>query len=216
VRNGCLKNALASIGCLTVLVLLGVAVWQYRGQAARVYRSVVYGENEAGGPTTGVPSLTALVSAERKERAIARRGGPRSVHLTADEMASLVEDRLDPAARRALDSLRITLDQGRFTLEGQILLDVFTRELLGPIAQALESRQPLRVAGPVTLREPGIVAWACDEFVVASFPFPQSALPTLINQLTGGRDGAFLIPVPETVGEIHVGRDGVTFYRRGD
>jgi hypothetical protein len=193
-RGGCLKNVLASVGCLTVLVLVGFVAWEYRGQVARAYRSVVAGDDsnaEASRPAVGV-------------------------RLTADEMASLIEDRLDPVARRALDSLRVTLDHERFTLEGQILLDVFSRDLLGPIAQILDTRQPLRVGGPVALREPGVVAWACDEFVIASFPFPQSAIPRLIDQLTGGDDGAFLIPIPDTVGEVHVGTDGVTFYRRGE
>jgi hypothetical protein len=201
------------------MVLVGFVAWEYRGQVARAYRSVVAGDDsnaEASRPAVGVPSLTDLVSAERKERSIARAGGSRTVRLTADEMASLIEDRLDPVARRALDSLRVTLDHERFTLEGQILLDVFSRDLLGPIAQILDTRQPLRVGGPVALREPGVVAWACDEFVIASFPFPQSAIPRLIDQLTGGDDGAFLIPIPDTVGEVHVGTDGVTFYRRGE
>lgn len=218
-RGGCVKNMFASIGCLTVFVLVGFVAWEYRGQMGRAVRSQFQGEAESNraepqGPTVGTPSPRALQSAERKEREVGRRGGPASVRLTADEMASIIQDRLDPVAKRALDSLRVTLEEGRFTLDGQVLLEVFSQEMLGPWAQFLGGRQPLHVAGPVALRDTGIVAWSADEFVIGPFPFPQSAIPGLVNYLTGGSDGALIIPVPETVGGVHVGPGGVTFSRR--
>ena len=218
-RGGCVKNMFASIGCLTVFVLVGFVAWEYRGQMSRAVRSQIQGEAESNpaepqGPTVGTPSPRALASAERKEREVGRRGGPASVRLTADEMASIVQDRLDPVAKRALDSLRVTLEEGRFTLDGQVLLEVFSQEMLGPWAQFLGGRQPLHVAGPVALRDTGIVAWSADEFVIGPFPFPQSAIPGLVNYLTGGSDGALIIPVPESVGDVHVGPGGVTFFRR--
>ena len=211
-----IKSILASIGLVTVLVLLAVGLWQYRGQVGRAYRSVVDGQDSAGAVSvvdpTGTPSSGALRSAESKERRIGR-GGSASVRLTPDEMASIVQDRLDPLARRALDSLKVTLEEERFTLEGQVLVAVFGRDLLGPLVQILGERQPIRVSGPVALRDTGVVAWACDEFVIAGFPFPQAAIPSLVDQLTGMDEGAFLIPVPESVGEVSVAPDGVTFYR---
>ncbi len=220
-RDGYIKNMLASIGCLTVFVLVGFVAWEYRGHVGRAVRSTLQGEEQTGSalpqePTVGTPSPRSLESAERKERDVGRRGGPASVRLTADEMASIIQDRLDPEAKRALDSLRVTLEEGRFTLDGQVLLEVFSQEMLGPWAQFLGGRQPLRVGGPVALRDTGILAWSADEFVIGPFPFPQSAIPSLVNHLTGGSDGALIIPVPETVGDVHVGPGGVTFYRRVD
>ncbi len=208
-----IRSLLASIGCFTVLVLLGFGVWQYRGQLGRAFRSVVNGQDSSAVvDPTGTPSSEALRSAERKERRIGN-GGTASVRLTPDEMASIVQDRLDPLARRALDSLQVTLEEERFTLEGQVLVAVFGRDLLGPLVQILGERQPIRVSGPVALRDTGVVAWACDEFVIAGFPFPQAAIPPLVDQLTGMEEGAFLIPVPEAVGAVSVAPAGVTFYR---
>ncbi len=220
-KGGCFRNVFALIGCLTVLVLAAIGAWAYRGQLLGVYRSVVgAGGATASGSgaeaTVGFPSTAALRSAERKEASIARRRGPGYVRLTADEVASLIEHRLEPEVRRALDSLRVTLTEDRFALEGQILLDVFSLELLGPLVELLGSRQPMRAAGPVALEDPGTVAWRCDEFIIQSFPFPPSAIPRLVNRLTGGSEGAFLIPVPATVGDVRVRADGVTFYRRAD
>lgn len=167
-------------------------------------------------PSVGVPSEAALLSALRKEQRIAQRGGVEHVQLTADEMASIIQDRLDPIARRALDSLRLTLAEERVTLDGQVLMEVFSREVLGPLAGYVHGRQPLRVAGAVAVRDTGVVSWTPDEVSIMAFPFPRSAIPRLVDYLTGGTDGALLLPVPRTVGDVQVGPGGVTFYRWGN
>lgn len=214
-RGARIRIGAAAIGGLAVFVLGGVLAWTYRTEIAVLYRSIV-GADRNGTPESaiGIPSPASLQSAERKESALADRDGPPHVVLTADEMASLIAGRLDPVARRALDSIRVILDDDRFTLEGQIRTDVFGRGLLGPLAGILDAYHPIRVSGAVELRASGLVAWSSDEFVIASFPFPPSAIPRLVNRLTGGTEGAFLIAVPETVGEVRVRSDGVTFYRR--
>jgi hypothetical protein len=214
--GGCFKNLFATIGCLTVLGVGAIVGWQYRAQLVGLYRSFSGADARTGGRSVGVPGAEALRSAERKEREIERRGGPESVQLTADEMASIIEARLDPAARRALDSLSVMLGEDRFAMEGQIRVDVFSRDALGPLAEFLGSRQPLRVAGPATVGEPGVVDWRPDEFIIREFPFPPSAVPRLVNHLTGGSSGAFRIPVPATVARVRVGPGGVTFSRRAE
>ncbi len=207
-RGGCLRNALALIGALTVFVAAGFAAWEYR-------RPIVTGlrEEPPQEPSVGVPSDAALRSALRKEELIARRGGAERVRLTADEMASILQSRLDPVARRALDSLRLTLTEERVTLDGQVLMEVFSRELLGPLAGYVHGRQPIRVSGPVAVRDTGMVSWMPDEVTFMAFPLPHSAIPRLVNYLTGGSEGTFLLPVPRTVGDVQVGPSGVTFYR---
>jgi hypothetical protein len=138
------------------------------------------------------------------------------VRLTADEVAALVERRLDPGVREAVDSLRVVLYEDRLALEGRVRLDVFGRDLLGPLAGMLDSSEGLRMAGALEVLEPRRLAWDCDEFVLVGFPFPASVIPALVNRMTGRNDGAFPIPVPETVGDVRVRPDGVTLYRRVD
>lgn len=213
---GCLRNALALVGALTVCVAAGFAAWEYRRPIVVGVRSVA--DHELMGavpqePAVGVPSDAALRSALRKEELIARGGGAERVRLTADEMASIIHDRLDPQARRALDSLRLTLARERVTLDGQLLMDVFSRELLGPLAGYVHGRQPIRVGGAVAVRDTGMVSWTPDEVTVMAFPLPASAIPRLVNYLTGGSEGAFILPVPRTIGSVQVAPNGVTFHR---
>lgn len=217
-KEGCLKSFFTSVGCLTVALVVLVGGYVYRAQVAGLYRSIVGGEPPfglvSGDTTIGRPSPEALRAAERKEFDIGSSRGAGYVTLSADEVASLVQSRLTLSARQAVDSLQVLLSEDRVTLRGDIRLELFSRDLLGPLAELLGSRQQLLMAGPVALRDTGMLAWQCDEFVIRAFPFPPSAIPKMVNRMTGGTGGAFLIPVPPTVGEIRVRADGITLYRQ--
>ena len=217
--GGCFKNVFAAIGCLVVVALLGLAAWYFRAEITDAYRGIVGSDgtgSDASEVTVGRPSPDHLRSAEMRESTIAQRDGPDEIVLSADEMASLIQDRLNPVARRALDSISVTLGRDRFSLRAELLTEVFGRDLLGPLRGMIDPREPLRVSGTAEIRAPGVVAWKIDEFVVSSFPFPGPAIPLLVDRLTGGTNGVILIAVPATVGDLRIRADGVTFYRRVD
>lgn len=215
---GCLKNAFATVGCVTVTVVLLVVGWEYRAQLAGAYRSVT-GHGAADSDVeavAGVPSRDALRSARRKEAAIAKRGGPAYVVLGADEVAAVIVDALDSTARAALDSVRVTLSSGRVALEARINTSVLSPEVFGPFKGALDRVERTRIAGPARLAGVGVMRWAPDEFAIRAFPFPASAVPRLMDKLTARRDGAVLIDVPLTVGDCRLRNDSLTLYRRSD
>src|SRR5262245_15201858 len=106
--TGCLKNVLAMVGCLTLLVLAGAAGWIYRDQLIGLYRSMMHQPAHsatAERAEAGRPSAGGLREAQSKQAALNQRGGPGAVVLTADQVASLIEAGLDRNARRAIDSL---------------------------------------------------------------------------------------------------------------
>jgi len=214
--RSCFTNIFASIGCLTVFCLAACVLWFFRADIADVYRAAVDRGSEVRllQPTTGVPSPEALRAALDKEDAIARRDGPDSVALYADEMASLIADRLTSEAQQALDSIVVTLNQDRLSLDAAVRTEIFGRDLLGPLRGMIDPLEPIRVSGPADVRAPGVIGWEIDEFQVASFPFPGPAIPLLVDRLTGGTDGMLLFAVPAEVDDLRIKPDGVTFYRR--
>ena len=216
--GGCLRNMMALAGCATLLVVGGVLGWHYRAQVAGVWRSFLDGRDApatlAPDSVIGRPSEAALASAFEKTGEMARRDGPGVIVLTADEMVSLIHWGLGPLARGALDSMAVELREDRFALQAQLDTRIFTDELLGPLAGALQGREPVRLAGPARMAGTGVVAWEPDEIVIRAFPFPAAAVPRLVNALTMGSDGIIPIAVPPTVGEIRIRPAGVTFYRR--
>jgi len=212
---GCLKNVLAGIGCGTLLIVGGAAGYHYRAQLRGLVASLADGRLPRDTVAArGEPSETALRRARRLERAMADPRGPASVDLTADELAALVQDELDPRARRALDSLRVVLEPDRLTIEALVVTAGLERGLFGPLGGVLDPREPLRMGGPAAVAAPGLVAWRPDALMVRAFPFPASVVPRVVDGIMGVRNGAVPIPVPVTVGRIRIRRDRVTFFRR--
>lgn len=217
--RGCFRNVLAAVGCVTVLAVGSVAGWQYRAQLGDAYRWAVARVRGAVGDVaadTGRPTAAGRRSAERKEAAIARQGGPAYVVLTASELAALIQDRLDPAARIVLDSLQVALDEGRVAVLAQVRTDRLSAVVQGPVADLLGPRQPVVLSGPVSIARPGRLVWTPEEAEVRGFPLPRAATARLVDHVTGGTDGMLIITVPEAVGDVRVRADGITFYRRVD
>ena len=216
--KGCLRNVLAGVGCVTLMILGAFAGYHYRAQLRGLVDSFRPGRaavaDSAG--TGGLASADALTRARRQESRMASRSGPATVVLTAGELAALIQDGLDPAARRVLDSVRVVLARDRVTIEAQLLTAGLDRSVLGPIGGIVDAREPVRFAGPAVVTAPGVVSWTPDEIVLRAFPFPESVVPRVVNAILRVRDGAVPIAVPSTVGDLRIREDGVTFYRRTD
>jgi len=144
-----------------------------------------------------------------------RSNGPATVRLSAAEMASLIEGGLDPAGRRALDSLEVVLHSGRLELRAALVTGSLSG-YLGPFAALFQERERMRASGPARMARVGVVAWQPDSFVVRAFPFPAGFVAPLVDRLTGSDGGIVPIAVPPTVGDVRIAPEGVTFYRRED
>ncbi len=206
-------------GCATILLVAAVAGWQYRSQLADAYQTFRGVEEPTASQEVfwegqGSPSPEARESAIRKYQRMARIDGPELVILSSAEMASLIRDGLDPVGRRALDSLSVTLEDGRLILEALLVTDVWGKDALGLLGGLLRPYEPLRAAGPARIVRPGVLAWEPDEFSVRSIPFPRAAILPIVKRLAGRDDGQMLFGVPSTVAEIRIEPGKVTFYRR--
>lgn len=216
---GCLKSFFAMIGLVTVVAIASVVAWHYRADLKDMYRewaSDSLTTNDVAVESVGHPGEDALHSARRQNASMESDDGPAMVMLNADEMASLVVQGIARSSADAFDSLTVTLGVDRITLDASVVTEVFARELLGQFASILDRREHISVSGPVRVSGPGVMVWEPDELRMRAFPFPGAVVGAMINAIAGGSDGAFLIQVPTTVGDVRVRPDGVTFYRRAD
>lgn len=168
----------------------------------------------ARGSHVGHASSRALASALDKQDAMRRPNGPKSVTLTPEEMASLVQFSMQPQAREALDSLGVSLEPGRITLHGYLVTASLGSEIFGPMAMMLDPREPLSVSGPARAAAPGLISWVPDTFMVRTYQLPQGAIPMLVRRLTGSADGTVAIAVPPTVTRIKIESGAMTFSRK--
>jgi hypothetical protein len=209
--TGCLALPfrLLAMALLVGLLYFG---WTERDRIAPLWHQLVDHRAGPGAGATGRAGSAALAHAQGK---IDSLNGWRadSVVLTPSEMASLVGAGLDARVRGELDSLSVTLGDHRLSVAGRIRTAGLPRVVLGPLAGALDEREPVRAAGTVTVVAPGLAAWAVDEFMVRDFPFPREMVPRIVGLVTGKRDGGVVtIAIPAGIGGVRVHPDGVTLY----
>lgn len=208
---GCLSLPFRLLGLLIVasVVYLG---WTERARIAPYWHRLTDRPAATAAGTSGRPGELSLQRATDKVDSL---NGWRadSVTLTASEMASLVGAGLDPRVRAELDSLEVTLGEGRIAVAGKIRTAGLPRDVLGPLAGAFNDREPIRGAGPVQVTGPGLAEWRLDAFQVRDFEFPREMVPRIVGLLAGDkRDSVLAIVIPPGIGRVRVHPDGVTLY----
>jgi hypothetical protein len=211
-----LAKGLLWLGCLVAVLAVAAAAWWFRGPIARAvgWRAAEPDPLPRVTSSVGAPSPAAVASGEAKLAALARSGGPDSVVLTANEVASWVGGGIDWSVRRTFDSLRVELRTDTLVLHARLDTRAVPPEALGPFAGFVEPREPLRIAGPVAIASPGYARFTVAELALRDFPFPPVAVRRLARRVAGaGEDGAFLVPVPSAVRDVRVGGEGMMLYR---
>jgi hypothetical protein len=221
---GCLTAPFKRIGCLGLVILLGLG-WLYRDrledEAERLIeraRDLVPSSSEAASTTpapsasTGRPGVTALKSARAKVDSL---NGWRadSVVLTASEFASLVGTGMDGQLRRQLDSMRVELLDGEFRISAQLRTEGLPPEMLGPLAGALGPREPVAAAGPLRVTRPGAGEWRVRTFRIGEVAVPEEMVPRIVGEALGDRSRtAVPVEVPEGVRAIRILPGGAILY----
>ena len=211
---GCLKNVLAGIGCLVVLVAAAVVGFLYRERLAHLWRRA-RGVPEPPPVVYVLPSAGGAARAEAALRELARRGGPAYVDIAPAELAALIDRELARAPRRVFDSVAVALSDQRVQVKGSLDMSLVPQRLLGPLAEGLGRREPVTAGGVLAVGPDGTVRWTLDQLVIREFPFPKSVIPAIVRSfgLADSRDGAVAIPLPVPVGDVRVSPSGVRLYR---
>ena len=213
--SGCLGRA----GCLAALAVALAGAWWFRKPIERGVRAAIGAESplpSTASESVGAPTEEAIASAQSKTAALARTDGPDSVVLTANETASLIGLGLDWVVRRAFDSLRVELLDGRLAIHTRLETARLPDDALGPLAGTLEVSEPIRLGGTIAIEEPGQGRLLVDEFRVRTFEFPRSAVTRLVRRVAPAEpDGSLLVAVPPAIAGVRITPQGVTLYRAG-
>jgi hypothetical protein len=204
---------------LALLVLALVVAWWFREPILRT-GSRWFGPKRTALPpvadtAVGAPTPAAVASSGSKLTNLTRRGGPDSVVLSANEMASLIGGGLDWTVRKTFDSLRVELLDGTFALHARLDTRAVPPEALGPFAMMLGEREPIRLAGPFVVQSPGHGRWTVQELSLRGFPFPGSMVQQIMQRVAGADStGGLAVPLPPDVEGIAIRPTGVVLYRR--
>ena len=203
---------------LVLLAIVLLAAWWYRDPILHT-ASRWLGPKRTNLPpvadtAVGAPTPRALSSGNEKLAQLARPGGPDSVVLTPNEMAALIGSGIDWGVRRSFDSLRVELLDGSLAVHARLDTRTLPKETLGPIAGMLEEREPLRLAGPLTIQRPGTARWTLRELSVRGCPFPQPEVQQVSRKLAGSdAAGGIAVTVSPAIAAIDIRPTGVILYR---
>lgn len=211
---GCLKQIVVQIGCLVVLVALIVLGFIYRDQVGAVYRRVRGVPPPPSAETYVLPGPEARPAARRSLEQLDRRDGPSYVDLSAAELAALIDERLGPS-RRVVDSIRVAFVEPEVRVRGSIDMSRVPRGALGPLGGALNSREPVTIAGTFGADSTGRLLLTVTGVTVGDFPFPRGTIGAVLRTLdVPGVEGRTVpLPVSERVGDARVRGATLRLYR---
>jgi hypothetical protein len=215
--NGCLKG-LFRLGCLALVIGAIALAWWFREPILRT-GARWFGRSQALPPVAdtavGAPTPSATATGKSKLGSLGTAGGPDSVVLTANEMASLIGSGIDWNVRKMYDSLRVELQEGALVLHARLDTRALPPGTLGPLASMVGPREPLRLGGSLAIERPGMARFAIHEISLRGFAFPGPAVKSIARQMAGASpDGAIPLTVDPAVSDIAIHPTGVVLYRR--
>jgi hypothetical protein len=202
------------------LVVVGLAVaWWFREPLLEAGSRWLGPKRTALPPVAdtavGAPTPRAVASSGTKLADLGRAGGPDSVILSANEMASLIGGGLDWTVRKTFDSLRVELLDGTFAIHARLDMRAIPADALGPFAVMVGEREPLRLAGPLVVQSPGRGMWTLQELSLRGFPFPGPMVRQIAQRMAGADStGSLAVPLPADVSRVAIRPTGVVLYRR--
>jgi hypothetical protein len=208
---GCLTAPFKLLGCLGLIVALGLA-YLYRDRLEHEGRRLIERIQGVVPSSSGRPGVSSLESAKAKVDSL---NGWRadSVVLTASEFASLVGSGMDRELRSQLDSLQVELLDGEIQVSARLRTGRLPREMMGPLGGALRPTEPVQAAGPVQVTRPGAGEWRVRSFRIGDVTVPDAMVPGLVGRALGDLERTTVpVKVPEGIRSIRVRPGGATLY----
>jgi len=215
--NGLLKLVGKAVLALGILIAIGLVWWFH--EPILEAGSRWFGPKRTALPpvadtAVGAPTPSAVASSQKKMTGLREASSPDSVILSANEMASLIGGGLDWRVRKTFDSLRVELLDGTFAVHARLDMTKVPKETLGPFALMVREREPIRLAGPLTVVGPGQGKWTLQEVSIRGFPFPGPMVRQIAHRVAGAdTTGALPVPLPAEVKDILIKPTGVIVYR---
>lgn len=197
------KNCLARIGCLTMILVVVAGGWLYRGDIGDWWTRL----QRQSAPSE--PSESLAMEAMTKLEELGTSSAPQTIRLTEPELQSLLTFRVGPALPEGVTEPAVEVRDSTLILSAEIDLDAYTDP---KTASALRSL--LGDSTRVTVEvEPGVIRRGVGQVRIGALqagalPVPSIMVPMLLEQVEiPGADVAgrtLLFPLPDVMGRLNV------------
>jgi hypothetical protein len=218
-------GCIGRLGCLVVLVVLGVVAWLFRdrwlhlvndGASGRPDSVVVAGRERVWEPLT--PQ-----GGERARRALAQLeqpNGPSTVTVTVPDLAAYVYQELARQLPPSADSVEAMAKGDRLYLRASVRIqELGAKEMLGPLAAMLGERERLEIGGNLRVVRPGLGELVVRELRVGQLPIPPGVIPRIVRQISRRdrpadiSESGLPLRLPAHIGDVRIAGGSMTITR---
>jgi hypothetical protein len=211
-------GCIVRLGCLIVLLCLGVAAWFTRDK----WLSRVTGSPPvvATGPVWEPLGPDAAERGRKAVVALSSTGGPVFQNVHANEVASYVFQSIAKTIPASADSAEAAVIGDALYVRAVVPMKAIAGSgVLGPLAGLLNDRERLSFGGTFRVVRPGMAEFQVREIKLRDFKVPSGAVPRLLDQVTHGQrpEGvsadAIPVPTPSTLGDVRIANGRITLYK---
>ena len=190
------KNCLARIGCLTMILVVVAGGWIYRGDIADWWTRL----QRQSAPSE--PSESLATEAMTKLEELGTSSEPLTIRLTEPELQSLLTFRVGPALPDGVTEPAVEVRDSTLVLSAEIDLDAYTDPKTASALRSLlgDSTRVTVEVEPGVIR-PGVGQVRIGALQAGALPVPSIMVPLLLEQVeipgadVAGRTLLFALPV---------------------
>jgi hypothetical protein len=213
-------GCLARLGCLVVLVVLGVCAWLTRDK----WMTKVSGGAPAAAVSTAPVweplSPEAGARGKRVIESLQSTGGPVFANLRAGEIASYVFETVGRTLPATADSVEAAVIGDALYVRAIVpVKDLAGSGVLGPLGSLLNDREKISIGGTFHVIKPGLSEFQVREVKLRDFKLPSGAIPRLLQQLSKGKrpegisPDALPVTTPKSLADVRIANHQVTLYK---
>lgn len=213
-------GCLGRLGCLVLLAVLAFCGWITKDWWYPKVRGLVVSTPPAATVMWQPMTEAAARAGERAAARLGERSGPVYASMTPAEFAAWQVMR----AVRAVDAPGAAPEAA---VHGDTLLvraTIAVAELgdpkqLGPLAQMLDGKQPVRIGGVLSAERPGAIRLRVTHVSVNELKVPMALIAKIVQHVSAGARsdsltaGVIVLPAPKQVADVRVANGKIVLYK---
>ncbi len=219
-------GCIGRLGCLVLLVLLGIVAWVTRDRWLHLVGGASDGRTDSAAVAVGREGVWQPLTAqggERARRALAeleRPDGRPTVSVSAPDLGAYVYQELARQLPPSADSVEAMAVGDQLHVRASVRLqELGGRDVLGPLAAMLGDRERLEIGGNLRVVRAGLGELVVREIRVGQLRIPSALIPRLLRQVSRGArpagvsESGLPLRLPAHIAEIRVADGKVTVSR---
>jgi hypothetical protein len=220
---GCFRR----LGCLVILLIIGVVAWFNRDRLEAIYRR--YAGSPPGVDTSAVIrtaggweplSADKAVAGQKKVESLGAPKPTGYVNLTPGEASSFILKAVVKQLPSSTEQISTTVKGDRLYVRGNMdLAELGGSKVLGPLGAMLGSRDTIQLGGTIKVLRAGVGEFQVKDVKVGAFPIPSAIIPRLVGRMRKGTLPEGISPegipmkMPLYVGDVRIADGRLTVYK---